>query len=218
MVLAALVAAAVVGLAASHRDGVSLAQSCGLQSTNLFTELAACGWIGTQTLLLTLPGLMLGSLFAERMPRASRIMSLCLIHLVLVVMVFDAIAFQWIAERLLSPATMRVASLLPGPLAGHIGWRMAGSVGLSVIGLVIFAVIAQYSSAGLARLWLRLAPRLNPVAATLMILAVGSTISFPILLRPRVTLGSMALNSSFHPWCVFRPVDHRGVGISMTRA
>jgi glucan phosphoethanolaminetransferase (alkaline phosphatase superfamily) len=206
IVFALFVCLAITCVSAGYPGISTLGEATGLPG------LLATGWIATQSFLLTLPGILIGGVLAKRCPRVAAMAGAALTYSVFVVVLLDVIAFHWIAERFLSPAVLRVATTLSGPLAGHVTGRMIVSATLLLTAVVAYAAIAWYGSIKLCVLWSRYANRLTSVAALGVCLAACVAASTPVILADHPVRQRMAEHSSRHPFCAFHLVAHRGVG------
>ena len=165
------------------------------------------GWIWSQSMLLTLPGLVVGAAIATRRPQAGAVAGgLCIASVPLLVL-SDAVTFSWIGERFFSSSVWRLATSLRESLTNHVSHGTATFAILTVVAFLLGSAAAWWSSGWLAR---RLPWRPALVVAGLAALAGG--LAIPALWRFQQTRSDMADCSARHPLCAIGLVGYRGVG------
>ncbi len=101
---------------------------------------ATYAWIASQSLVLTLPGLVVGILIGKFLPRTGALLGAAFILAVPLVVLCDAMTFTWIAERFLSRTMGRIGTtLLPG-LMLHVTRAMVVEAVITVASTLAFDV------------------------------------------------------------------------------
>ena len=108
-------------------------------------------WIVLQSLLLTSPAALIGGLLARARPKLGMAVGATLAWSVVLVVVLDVIAFQWIGHRFLSAPVWRVATTFRDSLTGHVTRMMVLSATVLVAAIVASAVVAWIASGVVAR-------------------------------------------------------------------
>lgn len=170
-------------------------------------------WIAAQAFALTLPGFLIGQVLAKWYPRTAWLTGMLLILAVPIVCLLDIVTHTLVGERFLSAATSRIiVSLLPTVVV-YATWRTMLSVvvcGCLIIGLTLLAIrISSLSS----QRWLHLPQSMKPSSAMLVFCFIAVLLSTPAIRQFDRTVASMRDHATRHPFCAFRIVASRGIGI-----
>lgn len=172
------------------------------------------GWIAFQSIVLALPGLLVGLLACRVFPRVGALMGAGLMLVVPLIVLCDVMAFTWIAERFLSRTMTRIGTtLLPGLMLHVSQTEMLQASGAIVLAIALALVIWKVTGM-VARRWQSKEESVGPAAATILLAVVASAIGFPGLWNLQRTTAEMAVASVRHPFCAFHLVGFRGVGVS----
>lgn len=178
---------------------------------------ATYAWIAGQSLFLVVPGFLLGTLIGRLLPRCGLWLGTFWILAVPLVMLCDVMTFSWIAERFLSSTMVRISTaLLPGLLL-HVSTSMfiQSALAIAIVGLTFYVVWRL--SGVVARWWRRKEQSVSPVAAAGVFVLLAGLVSLPALTNQERTLSEMSKASTRHPFCAFRLVGFRGVGVSVSQ-
>ncbi|MFK8112057.1 MAG: sulfatase-like hydrolase/transferase [Rubripirellula sp.] len=174
---------------------------------------ATYGWIAFQCVTLILPGLLLGLLVCQKLPRVGSLLGSALILLVPLIVLCDAMTFTWIAERFLSGTMGRIVTTLLPSLLLHVSRsEMVQAVAAVVLGALAVLLIWKLSGR-LGRNWHAKPDSVSPLATTGVLALVATLIALPAFLNLKRTTGEMARASVRHPFCVFHFIGYHGVGL-----
>lgn len=169
------------------------------------------GWILFQAAALTTWILVTGRFFYRRHTVLIRQVTTTCLLLLPLVMLADSVVFRWTGERFLSFASFRILVDFPSRLAPYATTEMIRDAALSVAITLGVLILILKSSRLLARQWQRCPPSGPVLSGIHCFLTVGLAIALLPLCTPQATLDAMAIDSSRHPFCVFRLLPFRGV-------
>lgn len=172
-------------------------------------------WIAAQAFALTIPGFVVAGLLKSRLPTLALIAGAALLLAIPVLMLFDAIVFHWIGDRLLSAAIWRIATDLRIALLGHVTFRMLLSAAALLIACSTCVALMLLSAQWIAHQWRRRTHLPGPMIAYAALLLIAGVAAVPALARFPETRRKMARQSSCHPLCVVGLIPFRDAGKQM---
>ncbi len=166
----------------------------------------AIGWIWSQSVLLVLPGLLIGAAVMQRWQRLGSLVGGLLILAAPLLVLCDAITFSWIGERFLSGSVWRLATSLRESLTNHVSQGTSAFAALTVTASLAGSMLAWWISG-------RLAKRISrPWLLVALVMLCALMAGIPAVWRIQRTRREMAELSPRHPLCTVGLVAYRGVG------
>lgn len=170
-------------------------------------------WIASQSFALTLPGLLLGSAIGHFAPKTGSFVGAWLMMSVPVIILCDAMTFNWIAERFLSGTLGGIATSLLPALALHVTPSSVAQGVVIVVAVFLTGTVVWKTSGAFARKWAMREDSVRPIVATALLSVAAVVTSFSALTSYARTTSEMARCSTRHPFCAFHIVGYRGVGV-----
>ena len=166
-------------------------------------------WIFSQSFLAILPGMLTWCLLQRWQAKTAQRIGSLLIFFVPIVMIFDAMVYHWIGQRLFSHSLWRVTTELRDSLAPHVGTGTVLAVA-SRLGLACVLVTAiWFASKAIAVRW---RDQFRPKHVFAAFTAIALLAAIPAAFQLDETIQVMATNSTQHPLCVFRVGPFRNLG------
>lgn len=172
-------------------------------------------WIAAQSFALTLPGLLSGILLGSLFPRVGTMLGALMILAVPTVVLLDVLTFTWIAERFLSGTMTRIATSLAPALMLHVTSSAMYQGILVSLSAVVAGWLAWKTSGAVATKWVSREDAIQPLPTTMVLSMVAVLTSSSAIRSYSVTVDEMSRSSTRHPFCAFRLVGYRGVGVAV---
>ena len=174
---------------------------------------ATYSWVASQTIVLILPGLLLGGVIGRILPRTGLWVGFVLLVSVPLVMFCDATTFTWVAERFLSDTTRRIFTTLLPSLVLYLTWSMVVESVVAIAAIALGLFIVWHAANRIGRRWKSREQSVTPFQAIALMSVIAVLLSLPTWTKHKTVLDQMADSSTRHPFCAFRIVGFHGVGV-----
>ncbi len=169
------------------------------------------GWILLQSAILAASVVLIAAGLCQLAPRVTRSLSTAALLMLPIIMIADAIMFQWTGERFLSAASWRILSESSSRLIPFTTTRMMIDAALVALLSFSWLLLLVYVARRMACQW----PPPNharkaSIFLALCLAAIG-VVAATTLRDPNATFQSMTADSARHPFCVFRLIPFQGV-------
>jgi len=172
------------------------------------------GWIGAQTLVLMLPGLLVGGLMGLALPRLGFLLGFAFLVAVPLIVLCDTTTFTWVAERFLSDTTLRIFTTLLPSLMLYVTWPMIIEALVTIALFVVTLVLVWRAAGSVGRRWQSRERSVKPAQLTAVLVGIAALVSWPAISQYQLVIKAMAESSTRHPFCAFHIVGFRGVGVA----